>query len=228
MVSGAFAKYVTSDSITDSARVAKFGVEVKASGSLFAHNYFAVGNENSNQGTSTTSGITVVSNGNDNVVAPGTKSADGITFSITGTPEVDVALVVDVNDDSLADVVLKSGASSYPDKTTGNASDTFTLSSDYHPIKYTLRKSGTSDALVDGGTLDALKTALEGLSKDSISANTTLDSTYTITWEWAFESNHDKEDTLLGDLAVNNALIGTDYYNLTPNFDLTISVTQID
>ena len=41
IVSGTYANYVTSDSATDTARVAKFGVEVKAEGALFGKNYLA-------------------------------------------------------------------------------------------------------------------------------------------------------------------------------------------
>ena len=38
-VGGTFAKYVTSGDSTDSARVAKFGVTVKANGTVFAEEY---------------------------------------------------------------------------------------------------------------------------------------------------------------------------------------------
>ena len=41
IVSGTYAKYVTTDSATDTARVAKFGVTVTASGSLFDKTYLA-------------------------------------------------------------------------------------------------------------------------------------------------------------------------------------------
>ncbi|MBR6599807.1 MAG: hypothetical protein IKK88_05855, partial [Oscillospiraceae bacterium] len=41
IVSGTYAKYVTSDSATDTARVAKFGVTVEASGSLFDTTYMS-------------------------------------------------------------------------------------------------------------------------------------------------------------------------------------------
>ena len=39
MTAGTFAKYTTSDSANDSARVAKFGVTVTADGSLFGEEY---------------------------------------------------------------------------------------------------------------------------------------------------------------------------------------------
>lgn len=92
-VGGTFAKYTTSDSATDTARVAKWGVEVLASGNLFGTEY----NPNSvtdpdkpdQIGTVTTS---VSSNGTDNIVAPGTKNDEGLTISITGTPEVSWAV----------------------------------------------------------------------------------------------------------------------------------------
>ena len=44
IVSGTYAKYVTSDSAKDSARVAKFGVEVKADGKLFDKTYLTTSN----------------------------------------------------------------------------------------------------------------------------------------------------------------------------------------
>lgn len=89
VISGTFAKYTTTDSATDSARVAKWGVTVLASGNLFGEDY----NPNSTAdsvaddviGTVTTSAS---SSDSDNIVAPGTKNDTGFTVSISGTPEV--------------------------------------------------------------------------------------------------------------------------------------------
>ena len=88
-ISGTFAKYVTSDDASDSARVAKFGVVVTADGSLF---------ENAYKDTPVDpldASATVVAGDSADVVAPGTKNADSaFKFSITGTPEVDVKVDV--------------------------------------------------------------------------------------------------------------------------------------
>lgn len=89
VISGTFAKYVSSGKANDSARVAKWGVVVDASGSLFGAHY----NENTNSSEETDNKIAVTStnvasfNG-DNIVAPGTESDKGLTLAISGKPEV--------------------------------------------------------------------------------------------------------------------------------------------
>lgn len=222
IVSGTYAKYVTSDSATDTARVAKFGVEVKAEGSLFGKNYLAA---TDNTPTDADTGITVKSFSNpaDNVVAPGTKSADGLSFSITGTPEVDVNVKIEVADTS-ADIFLKEG--SYPDMTT-SAGDNFDLDADYYPIIYTLTKQ---DGTTVEGNLQAIKEALNNNQDYKAGANL-ADSlgNFTLTWKWAFEQGQDQADTLLGDLAAGTVTgIDTANYNLNTNIELTVSVTQVD
>ena len=74
VVSGTFAKYVTSDDAQDEARVAKWGVTVTVTGD----DAFKTAYDGS-----------VQSSTSDDVVAPGT-SGTLATLSITGTPEVDV------------------------------------------------------------------------------------------------------------------------------------------
>ena len=86
IVSGTYAKYVTSDEAEDTARVAKFGVTVTASGSLFDTTYKAAtdntsGGENATDTNGTT--LTVESSNTDKLVAPGTKNDEGLTFAIT-------------------------------------------------------------------------------------------------------------------------------------------------
>lgn len=243
IVSGTYAKYVTSDEAEDTARVAKFGVTVTASGSLFDTTYKAAtdntpGGENAEDTGDTT--LTVESFAEagqeaDNVVAPGTKNDEGLTFTIAGTPEVDVKLDV-VVDDSLEEIFLNAGT--YPDMTTGNEEgdddiDNFTIADPYYPVKFTLTQNGT--ALVTGGKLAEVADALEDLTAASIDANTDLSTavgTLNLTWEWAFEGN-DKADTLLGDLAAGttlspaNALSETDY-NLEEKIKIAVTVTQVD
>lgn len=240
IVSGTYAKYVTSDEAEDTARVAKFGVTVTASGSLFDTTYKAVSGGNTpggknatdtNDTTLTVESFAEAGQEADNVVAPGTKNGEGLTFAIAGTPEVDVKLDV-VVDDSLEEIFLKA-KDDLPDMTTGKADDTFNNDADYYPVKFTLTQNGT--ALVTGGKLAEVAEALEDLTAASIDANTDLSTavgTLNLTWEWAFEGN-DKADTLLGDLAAGttlspaNALSETDY-NLEEKIKIAVTVTQVD
>ncbi len=208
-ISGTFAKYVTSDSAEDSARVAKFGVEVTAwDDALFSKNYEA-DNE------------TVVSSTEDLLVAPGTKNDVGVSFSITGRPEVDVRVAFDMNVNS--DVIVPAGT--YLDWTTGSdKSDTFTLDKDYTPVVFTLVNEGESVAT---GTLTEIESYLEGLNK-VYEANTDLSTifgAYTLTWAWDFEDN-DKADTLLGNKAADLAKDGAVKTDI--DYEIAITVTQVD
>lgn len=106
-ISGTFAKYVSGGSAADTARVAKWGVKVEASGNLFAKNYL-LGTDAANRNKPTASTddtkISVESSNTDLLVAPGTQSADGMVLSLTGTPEVDarIKLTIKAKDVSLA------------------------------------------------------------------------------------------------------------------------------
>ena len=75
-VGGTFAKYVTTDSASASARVAKFGVKIVATSDAFSKEYNGTGG-------------TVTVQATENVLAPGTNGtlAD---VKLTGTPEVAV------------------------------------------------------------------------------------------------------------------------------------------
>lgn len=246
IVSGTYAKYVTSDNAEDSARVAKFGVTVTASGSLFDKTYYAVNNANNSNkpgnGTADTDNttLTVESLEDDNVVAPGTKNDEGITFAIAGTPEVDVRLDVVVDDSSFKEIFLKSGT--YPDMTTGDAEDTFDNTADYYPVKFTLtQNTGTEVTLVNSGKLSDVEDALEKISRYINVSDKDLSETIgtlNLTWEWDFDASgagtYDKQDTLLGDLAAGTTLVpdttltaNTDYC-LDESIKISISVTQVD
>jgi len=86
-ISGTFAKYVTTGSGTDTARVAKWGVNIAATGNAFHGYYYGLANGNGIHADYEASTDTVKSQGGD-VVAPGTHG-DAFTFTLTGTPEVD-------------------------------------------------------------------------------------------------------------------------------------------
>lgn len=86
MISGTFAKYITQDELNDSARVAKWGVNLGISGNLYGEAYDGTNN------TIVTNGSTATvqsSSAGEKVVAPGTKNADsGLHITLNGKPEV--------------------------------------------------------------------------------------------------------------------------------------------
>lgn len=87
MISGTFAKYITQDELNDSARVAKWGVNLGISGNLYGEAYG--GADNNTIIANTANGATVKSSADGNVVAPGTKNANsGLHITLNGTPEV--------------------------------------------------------------------------------------------------------------------------------------------
>jgi len=101
VIGGTFAKYTTTATANDTARVAKWGVVITASGSLYSDAYakanVADGTGNlpaawSSSGSADS--ISVVADAeNDNIVAPGTKSyGNGLSFGISGKPEVAVSV----------------------------------------------------------------------------------------------------------------------------------------
>lgn len=164
IISGTFAKYVTTGETTDHARVAKFGVVIEGEGALFAENYWSV-TERDNAPSSHTDPtgtlnhdsaeimkLTVESSNGDKVVAPGTRSSDdGLHLSVTGVPEVDVLVSFDLQINS--DIYLEANGW-YPDMTTSATGDRFALNEDYYPLVFTL----TGEKLiVEGNGLDAYK-----------------------------------------------------------------------
>lgn len=219
-VGGTFAKYVTSKSASDSARVARFGVVIEAhDNTAFKTTY-----------DTDTAGISsVVTSTGDSLVAPGTKEENAVIFSITGEPEVRVRVALSMTG---TDVVLNAGT--YPDLTTPDPNDTFTLDNPYHPVVFTLKKGSTTLAR---GTISEINTELGTLSEDCAPGTGlgTVAGTYTLSWEWAFEDagidKKDQADTLLGTLvtpgaAVSGVAVGNYFSHI--HLILTATVTQID
>lgn len=103
VIGGTFAKYVSTGSVSDTARVAKWGVEIKTSGTLYSDAY-AVAKENDDNSnlpaewtnSESLNTISVAAGGDtnrDNIIAPGTKSyANGLSFGVSGKPEVAVTV----------------------------------------------------------------------------------------------------------------------------------------
>lgn len=89
-ISGTFAKYVTQDSASDTARVAKWGVELQVVGNLYGETYGLPADNKIVRDDSLPGEFSVQSlNKAADVVAPGTKNDEGFTFSLKGQPEVD-------------------------------------------------------------------------------------------------------------------------------------------
>ena len=227
IISGTFAKYVTSDSVKDEARVAKFGVVVAGSGSLFAKSYYAA--DENTPGEKAKDGkdweeLTVETSNGDKLVAPGTKNEDGMTIAVTGIPEVDVRVTLDVSD--VVDVFLAS-ANDLPDMTTGKDKYfSFDDVEDYYPIVFTL--AGTfvennwkaiKEAASEDLTLNKADSEVSGKLEDIVAlledvfagddgdgiyvdANTDLSEaigTFTLTWEWVFEADGNNKAVKLQD-----------------------------
>ncbi len=209
-VSETYAKYITSGTANDTARVAKFGVTVACNDAkIFEKTY------KKDDSTFTLSENSVVST--EKVVAPGTTGSFA-GFSITGTPEVAVKVTYTLDKLDLTGWAY-SGSEYFPIIIKVNDA-TYGLSG---------MKDGdgnaATNAYADVTALKAgLKTAIEDYSKvyeagTDLSTITTDD--VAITWAWAFEGNDDVKDTYLGDqAAAGNASV----------IDLTVTctVTQID
>lgn len=208
IIGGAFAKYTTTGTGTDTARVAKWGVKVSSEGNAFAKEY------DTNVGGAITK--SVVSADDKKLVAPGT-SGNLLESSITGTPEVAVSVTTS------ADLTL-----------TGWTINTDTGNETYCPIviiiddvEYKMGATANTANHVYDNTADfesAVETALN--KKDNFKPNKNLGTAYNheVTWAWAFAGaaadayQTDEKDTALGNL--NDAP--------TITFKYTATVTQID
>ena len=84
VISGTFAKYVTSADSEDTARVAKWGVVATVTGNAFDYQY-----ETTDTSYTNTAYTVVADDGKTNVVAPGTNGTFG-GVALTGSPEVAV------------------------------------------------------------------------------------------------------------------------------------------
>lgn len=197
-ISGTFAKYVTSGSGSDTARVAKFGVTVTGTADTFKETYAKTDN------SFTLDANSVVST--EDVVAPGT-SGSMVAFEITGTPEVAVRVAFTGT--------LELG-DKWVDSTTAY----------YCPIE--VKVGDTTFKGTEYASADAFETAVNAkiatYTNDYV-AGTNLSTiggdAPVITWKWAFEGNDNVKDTYLGDqAAAGNAA--------TISLAVTATVTQID
>lgn len=217
-VGGTFAKYVSKGEGSDSARVAKWGVEVTIEGDGFKTTYQKDDTSSSVQNNTVISTGEV--NGIEKVVAPGTEGKFG-GITISGTPEVAVEIT------TTADVTLSGW------NIAGDSGDEF-----YCPLIFTIGNqtiNGLDYSKETAGGANsfqqAIKTAIEQATSQKIEAGTNLSSVgenITYSWKWPFEdstgsaiSQSDELDTKLGDNAANDN-------PATITIKVTTTVTQID
>lgn len=211
-VGGTFAKYVTTGTGSDSARVAKFGVTVTANGTMFAKEY-DTGTENVKELIARS---VISSNDKEKVVAPGT-SGKMVSMTLAGTPEVAV------NVRYTANVTL---SNNWVYKTGENAAEEF-----YCPI--TIKVGTESFCGLDYDNADRFKAEVENaINKSSANykPNTDLKTAKapSVSWAWTFvnagehrKEQSDVKDTYLGDQAANGNAAEI-------SLQVVTTVTQID
>ena len=226
-VGGTFAKYVTSGTGGDHAKVAKWGVKVEAheTGDIFASTYDGIaGQEN-----------TVIAGGEYKVIAPGTKKDDAVVVTLSGKPEV--AVNVTYNADSFA--LTGKWEYKYTDSR-GTEHTEF-----YCPLTFKIigmvNGVETTETIncLEKSSADAVKTAVEtALAKFNASypagtdLSTKVNGGLKISWEWPFEGGAgtkqtDAKDTYLGDLATVTDTVGHETIPTVYAF-VTATVTQVD
>ena len=190
VISGTYAKYVTSAESTDKARVAKWGVEITGAADMFSDKYDKEDAAYSLTAESVISAGDV--DGYEKVVAPGTTGAL-TNFAITGEPEVATRVTYTVE--------------------TFDIDNWKVDGSDYIPLVITVT-NGTDTVEVNG--LDsatdteaefeaAVKAAIENdLFKSDYEPNEDLSGKngerLVISWNWPFSTSteNDEKDTSLG------------------------------
>lgn len=212
VISGTFAKYITTADASDRARVAKWGVAFTLpAGSAFDTSYDAL----------------VVSSNTEKVVAPGTSNSTGTVFSMSGKPEVKFTVSFALTVAEGGDVVLPAG--SYSDPTTAAPSDTFTLTDPYYPVKFSLvGKLNGQEINIENKTLTQMKTEIATATTKTYDANTELtaaNNSLTLTWAWDKEVDN-RADTVLGNIAagITTAPAGA---STNLNFTITMTATQV-
>ena len=204
-ISGTFAKYITSKESTDTARVAKFGVDLAVTvDGAFATEYDADTTATDKLGVAIAKTVVASSTDSDNLVAPGTKGDLMASATIAGTPEVAV------NVKQEATLVL----------TGWEVNGTY-----YCPLVITV--DGTKFYGMDYTSAAEFIAAVEAALDSDVNyaPNTDLTESHSVTWAWAFEGTDGKQtdelDTALGNYAAKTG-------DIKISFTYKVIVTQID
>lgn len=225
-ISGTYAKYVTADTATDKARVAKWGVKIEAeNNTLFTTDY-----KTHDANFTGEYSVSSATGDRDDVVAPGT-NGQVTSIAISGTPEVAVEVKVE------STVTLTNNWNVTDDKDTVDTADDVEIF--YCPVVVTVGTNAVCglDFNNAGDFADAIKAQIDAYSA-KYEPNTDLSvvtngTAFDISWSWPFDTDRhddlahghtlkqlDKFDTALGDAAVAA--------DLGLQIDLNISVTQVD
>ncbi len=167
-----YSKYVSDASGSGKATVAKWGFNMSITdNSANGGDAFGFANDYSSSGTAQNSAegaVISASTESTNIVAPG--ASGGLSFTIgNGTSEVQAALTAVLARDAHIFITLTAGDNTYT----------------YSPITYSLSGRATATGF------DDVKTAIDGLSDNSIAPNEAITGagTYNIAWEWEYEPN---------------------------------------
>lgn len=204
VISGTFAKYVTSKETDDEVRVAQWGITLSVEGAQ----------EVLDDDKSTDDVAVKVLN--DELAAPGTYK-ELAKVSLSGTPEVAYKITVDVNLD-------------LGDKWLVNADVQCPVVFKVGTEKFTINDTYTTTALLEAAVEKAVRKAIvggdgtantkEGDAGAALTAVTDLE----ISWTWAFERGAD-EAAKLANNKIDTALAAT---GANIAFYLTITVEQVD
>ncbi len=189
VISGTFAKYTTYATGSDTAHVAKWGVNVVVAGTTFATSY----------------DDTAVSSSTTKIVAPGT-SGSMAAITLSGTPEVSVnvkyaaTLTLEnwtINGSFYCPIIIRVGSDTIDGKAYTSASE-FKAAVEQKVAAHTQNYQPNTDL------------------------STVADQNLAITWEWAFDTNNDVNDTALGNAAANGDKVPT------ISLEVSCTVTQVD
>lgn len=205
-ISGTFAKYVTSDYGSDSARVARWGVTITANGDTFADAYAKESAGNKKVAYATADATVKAGTEGTKVVAPGTKG-DMVSMTLDGTPEVAVKVTYKATQFKLTNWVVDNN--------------------DYCPLVFKVGENSfkIGDSGINSVTEleTAVKNAIESYSKEyypgTALSGVTAES-LNVSWEWPFSTSdeNDIKDTALGNAADPG----------TVELTITTTATQID
>ena len=216
-----FAKYISTQETSATATVAKWGFVANAQNDLFGTMYNGAGSI-----TTVASDAVVVSEDQDNLVAPGAKGT--LTFSVIGQAEVDAMISINPGAEAWTEVAL------YEDN-----ANTLTATP-YLPMNWTLTYSEKiGDAAANTGTVEDMKNIYTFFNNDAhkalrVEAGTEIEYTYTLSWNWSFYVDDDTDllDTYLGYMISGTDELPENYNDannpsvLSSSLSLTVSATQ--
>ena len=170
-----FAKYTTTGSSSDEARVAKFGVTISAP---TATNLFKGQYEVEDTSTTVDGGLAVKASTAGDVVAPGT-SGQLAAFTVKGTPEVAVEVKYEA-------VLTLSGW--------------LADGAEYCPIVFTINSTEYKQEADETVAAFAARVSAAINNSTRVNApNVEINDSFAFSWEWAFDGD-DAKDTALGNL----------------------------